>query len=181
MCRTIGLCRTLGLWDQWCWSVLWQSCWKINQSMIMASGDRRSIMKMDDQIQSFPIMEHAGTVLSEVVKYFYILPIWGPQWLINLNVIDMNLRFQQIARCWTERLSFLWYGHVFAVINHHALTTYIVPLLYCSILGLWSHCHQLDPPEVQMSSSLQCSDLFVCQSLLRKLQQITIKTNDEVR
>ena len=39
--------------------------------------------------------------------------IWGTLWLINWNVIDMNLRFPQIARCKTERSSFHWYVHVF--------------------------------------------------------------------
>ena len=41
----------------------------INQSMIMASGDRWSIMKIDDWL--FSIMEQAYTLLSEIV-YIYI-------------------------------------------------------------------------------------------------------------
>ena len=45
---------------------------------------------MSDHERSFLIMEHAGNAISEFVNNIFILLIWGIQWLINLNVIDMN-------------------------------------------------------------------------------------------
>ena len=40
----------------------------IDQSVIMSSGDRWSIMKIDDQ--SFSIMEQADTALSVIVNIY---------------------------------------------------------------------------------------------------------------